>query len=113
MENVLNKVNGVLGLNGQHAQWHVEEAIKIDHVSVLCKIIAVGLIRKHKLVMLKLVQLQLHWDGQIGQIGQAVLLLAEGVRVNEVEHVKTVLRKDHVQAPHKKPKSVMRQHAHQ
>ena len=62
MENALNKVNGVLGLNGQHALLHVEEAIKIDHVSVLWQIIAVGLIQKHKLVTLKLVQLQLRWD---------------------------------------------------
>ena len=72
-----------------------------------------GWIPKHKLVTLKLVQLQLHWDGQIGQIGQAALLLAEVVLANEVAHVKTVLRKDHVQAPHKKPRSVMRQHVHQ
>ena len=90
----------------------MEEVIKIEHVSVLCLMDAVVLIPRHKLVILKLVQLRPHQDGDLGQIGQVALSLAAEVHANELAHVETMQCKDHVPDLDKKPKSVMHKHVH-
>ena len=90
----------------------MEEAIKIDHVYVLCQMVAVELIPRHKLAILKLVQLLLHQDGDLGQVGQVALSLAAEVHANELAHVETMQCKDHVPDLDKKPKSVMHKHVH-